>query len=217
MYKPNKILSICLVALVRRQISKLLKVTKKKGWEPLRYLNISIDPRNFRKISRLIHYDVPPPKFPSSLSLSLKVGRKNRSRLIPQWPRAPLIFHPNLPRQFSSKLDNPCGPRIGYFCLCRGSPHTLTGNKLPLEISESLLLPPFDREVARNNFIVALSFSCWTKGVATRQGLDGNRSERDTNLWRWWKDGSNTIVWRLEVADRRGEGGVAGFHRGKWR
>lgn len=112
-----------------------------------------------------LYQNFPPLSLCLSLKNTLKVGRKNRSRLIPQWP---LIFHPNLPRQFSSKLDNPCGARIGYFSLCsRGSPHTLTGNKLPLEISESLLLPPFDREVASEQFYrISLSLSlCWTKGV----------------------------------------------------
>lgn len=75
--------------------------------------------------------------------------------------------------------------------------------------------PPFDREVASEQFYrISLSLSAGRKGLATRQGLDDIISERDTNLWRWWKHGSNTIVWRLEVADRRG-GGVAGFHRGE--
>lgn len=46
--------------------------------------------------------------------------------------------------------------------LCRDSRHTLqrtlaAGNKLPLEISESLLRGAQDRVVARNNFIVFLS------------------------------------------------------------
>ncbi|KOC69248.1 hypothetical protein WH47_05911, partial [Habropoda laboriosa] len=67
----------------------------------------------------------------------------------------------------------------------RSSP---AGNKLPLEISESLLLPssdlawPRDQEVARNNFIVFLSLrrgNVLPEGPRTaRQGTGRERRER---------------------------------------